>query len=311
MARPLSVAIVGARTVRQGTGPWFAKHFAAAGADVCGILGTSINSAAAAQDELQQRFGLTVPAHASWDEMLAACHPDMVAIATPADTHRDYLWKAHAAGIPVFVEKPFIWDEQRDNVSDTQELVAAFESARLPLYINTQWLETLDTFQQLYPECDLQGISSFEMLLSPTSSGPNMVIDALPHAWSMLLKLAGPGELRTLARTHTADSELTLAGEFEGHNGITRFSFEMKRCPEQPRPFGFSINGCRVDRVLDLEDYSMSFSAAGRCAPLRDPLAARIEKVLTLISQNAYNNALRQQVLETRLLKQSIEVSTA
>ena len=138
-----------------------------------------------------------------------------------------------------------------------------------------------------------------------------MVIDALPHAWNMLCHLAGPGELRSIEKTHAADGELTLAGEFEAHNGITRYSFEMKRCPEQPRPFAYSINGCRVDRVLDLGDYSMSFSAAGRCAPLRDPLAARINKVLTLISQNAYNNVLTQQVLETRLLKQSIEVLTA
>jgi hypothetical protein len=311
LARSLAVAIVGARTVRQGTGPWFAKHFAAAGADVCGILGTSNDSAASAQEELKQRFGLSVAAHTSWDEMLDECRPDMVAIATPANTHRDYLWKAHAAGIPVFVEKPFIWDSSRDNVADTEELVAVFESAKLPLYVNSQWLETLDTFQQLYPECDLQRIESFEMRLSPTSTGPNMIIDALPHAWSMLCHLAGPGELRSIERTHTAEGELTLAGEFAGHTGITRFSFGMKHCPEQPRPFAYSINGCRVDRILDLEGYAMSFSASGRSAPLRDPLAARIAKVLTLISQNAYNSALRQQVLETRLLKQSIEVSTA
>jgi len=311
MAKAVSVAIVGARTVRQGTGPWFAKHFAAAGADVCALLGTNADSANSAQQELHERFGLNIAAFCDWDKLLAEANPDLIAIASPADTHLEYLWKTHAAGKAAFVEKPFVWDSERDNVSDTQELVSAFENARLPVFVNTQWLDTLNTFRQLYPDCDMENISRFEMHLSPTSSGTDMLVDALPHAWSMLCHLAGAGEISRLETTASANNRLTLEGVYEGQQGATRFRFGMQSCAEQPRPFAYSINNCRVDREIDLADYSMSFRTDTDTAPLRDPLAARISRILTLIPQNAYNSVLPTQVLETRLLEQSIEAVNA
>ena len=85
----------------------------------------------------------------------------------------------------------------------------------------------------------------------------------------------------------------------------------MRHCPEQPRPFAYAINGNRVDRVIEQPSYAMSFRANGQDTPVRDPLAARIARILTLISENAYNSALDKQVLETQLLEQSIEVLSA
>ena len=149
------------------------------------------------------------------------------------------------------------------------------------------------------------------MHLSPTSTGSNMVVDALPHAWSMLCHLAGEGMLRSIHRVSAADGQLALAGEYEGPNGATEFLFELQHCPDQPRPFAFSINGCRVDRAIDPADYSISFTAGDRIVPLKDPLAARISRIINLVSHKTYNTGLRQQVLETQLLQQSIEVAKA
>ncbi|MGI9290741.1 MAG: Gfo/Idh/MocA family oxidoreductase, partial [Gammaproteobacteria bacterium] len=118
MTEPLTVAIIGARTVRQGTGPWFAKHFAAAGANVCALLGSSPDSAEQARQELAERFDIQAMAYSNWDDLLESSDPDLIAIATPADTHREFLWKAHTANKPVFVEKPFVWDSARNNHAD-------------------------------------------------------------------------------------------------------------------------------------------------------------------------------------------------
>ncbi|MGI9289689.1 MAG: hypothetical protein ACR2QG_00270, partial [Gammaproteobacteria bacterium] len=150
-----------------------------------------------------------------------------------------------------------------------------------------------------------------DMQLSPVSLGAEMLVDALPHAWSMLVHLAGEGAASKLTCSETGPDSIQVAGTYEGERAVTRFSFDMQHCPEQPRPFAYSINGHRVDRIIEPASYAMSFNGNDVTTPIRDPLAARIERIVTLVSENAYNSDLDKQVLETQLLEKSIEVLSA
>ena len=76
---------------------------------------------------------------------------------------------------------------------------------------------------------------------------------------------------------------------------------------KQPRSFSYAINGDLVERQLDVDGYTMSFRAKNEDFSLRDPMKARIGKILTLIEKKSYNVSLRRIISETELLNQSIK----
>jgi len=303
----LKIALIGARCKRQGTGPWFAKHFTTLGASLSGIMGTCIESALQASAELEQRFGIVTTAYSDWESLIKGAQPDLLVIASPAATHRSYLQHAIDSALPVFVEKPFVWEDGRDNVQDTRELVQQFEKKKIPLFVNTQWLESLEEFQVIYPHCDLNHVTTFEMNLSPTSKGVDMIVDALPHAWSMLYELVGEGEIEEIKAVFSGEKSLKISGFYHHEKAMTEFHFTMKTQSQQPRSFSYAINGNLVERIVDLSSYMMSFKAKNGIFPLRDPMEARIRKILTLIEKKSYNDAHRRIIVETELLNQSIK----
>jgi len=64
-----------------------------------------------------RRFG--VPVFADFDAMVAAGRPDVIAVATPPDTHADYCLRALGAGAHVICEKPFVASlDEADRVLD-------------------------------------------------------------------------------------------------------------------------------------------------------------------------------------------------
>jgi predicted dehydrogenase len=303
----IRVAIVGARCQRHGTGPWFAKHFSEAGALITGVLGRSDESAALAQKELKERFGIDTRGHSDWQEFLEKSRPDLLVIATPAESHLGYLQKALEAKLPVMVEKPFVWQMGRDNLSDAREILTAFEAKNIPLIVNTQWLESLPDFKKIYPECDMQKVHHFEMTLSPSSKGAFMLVDALPHAFSLLLEIKGLGQLENLSVEKASEEKFKIAGVYTNDSGPCSFQIFLENCIEQPRPFSYKINDCEVKRVLDLERYAMSFSAKNALFPLIDPMILRVKKSLNLRDKNAYNGAFSKIIEETKLLEQSVK----
>jgi len=274
----MRVGIIGARKVRQGTGPYVARAFAAADAELVAVLGSSAASAASAAAELEPALGVELRPHACLQDFIAE-NLDVIAICSPVRAHEKALEAAAAAELHVLCEKPLIWrdEDSADPVGAGQRagtLAARFAAAGRLLGINAQWPFTLESFEALHPGVRAQPLESFQMRLSPIGCGPIMMVDAAPHLLSLLRAIAGPGRIeRIKLQIEREDlSHLDLHFDYQHETGSARVQFELVRCLEQPRPAWYEINGHRAERKVELPSYRMSFIDGARRVPVADPL---------------------------------------
>jgi predicted dehydrogenase len=169
------------------------------------------------------------------------------------------------------------------------------------LALNTQWPTTLPAWRALFPAvASTGGARRFEMLMSP-KGGPHgedatperLVVDAAPHALTMLRALVGGGRVEAARATRPADAgsgsaasgsaasggaasgraALDLTFTWRHAAGETEVLLRLRQCPDQPRPAGYGIDGAWVERRVALPEYAMSLvTRDGRSAPLTDPL---------------------------------------
>lgn len=287
------VAVIGARRKRQGTGEYIAREFARCGCEVRAIVGTSASTVEIARTALRERYGIDCAGFTSLAALLRSEPVDIVAVCSPADAHLAQLELAAKAGCHVFSEKPLWWSDQLGLCENadaevrkpTQRLLEQFLRHGRYLALNTQWPFTLDAFRQLHPQAGAGegAIEHFSMWLSPTSQGADMLVDSAPHLISMLQALAGPGTLEQVQmRYHEIldlgkRSALELSCIYAHQRGATRVLFKLARCPQLPRPAGYSVNGFGVERHVELPGYLLSFVSNGNTIPVRDPLAAAVE----------------------------------
>lgn len=271
------VGIVGARTRVQGIGPYVARAFAAAGCEVVAIVGTSRESVDEARADLSLRFGIEVTAHTDVGAMLEAESLDALAVCSPTAVHAEHLDTALQAGVHVLCEKPLWWsgpeEVSHDEVAvSVRSLAEGFLDRGRLLALNTQWPCTLPTYRALFPGVQEQGVQRFEMLLSPTSDGARMVVDAGPHLLSMLSALLGSGTLQHGSVQTPEAGRLHLKFIYQHAAGETEVMLRLHRCAEQPRPAGYGINGCWADREIEPISYSMALCTSGQRPERREPL---------------------------------------
>jgi predicted dehydrogenase len=268
--------IAGARSVRQGTGPFLAAAMAHAGATVAGVVGTSEQSARAAQDTLEQDWGLLVNPYDSITAAVSAEDADVVVVCTPWQFHREHLREVVAAGCHCLAEKPLLWPASEREVG---ELVRAFQQRGLLLQMVAQWPFSLQEFSQLHGPLS-SSIDNFTMRLSPISIGPHMIPDAAPHFISLLQALVGTGDCEEVKFLSKNPDELTLKCRYRHPGGSVQASLELKTVIARPRPAWIEINGLRAERSVELPEYRQFFTADGRQVELSDPMQAVAENFL-------------------------------
>lgn len=292
----LRAAVVGARSVRQGTGPYIARELRNAGCDVTAIVGTSPISVAQAKRRLAQSYGIDCRGYLSLSELLQHEPVDLVAITSPAPTHLELVREALHAGRHVLCEKPLWWPQARAASEYPAERIRQI-SAELAdqasrsgclLALNTQWPYTLRTFRQLHPATLVDGTapSRFEMWLSPTGQGPGMVADSASHLISMLQALAGGGEMEDIEITwgdHPGGAHLTLRFTYRHERGTLRTVLRLDRCAEAPRPAGYSIDGHPVERRVILPQYALFLEYNRTRIALHDPLADCVAEIVEAV----------------------------
>lgn len=271
---------------------------AAAGVEVCAIVGRTSESLGLAQAQLRERYGIEARGYTSLPELLEAESVDLVAICSPREAHLEQVRAALAAGCHVFCEKPFLWWEglESDPAGETalrevlDPLLAEFAERKLQLCLNTQWPFTLPGFDLLHPDARANPLRSFEMHLGPTRVGHEALVDSGSHPLSMLYALAGAscdGLENARVRFSTAErAAMTCTFEYQPPtSGAERVKVEVRLAqhPEPPRPAGYAINGFAVNRRIQLPDYSLSFEAQGRTQSLPDPLSAAVADFLVRI----------------------------
>ena len=272
------IGLVGARIARQGLGPYVARDLHAAGVEVACLLGTSERSVEEARAQLRER-GVEARGYTDANRMLRRESLDALAILSPAETHERYLRAALEAGLHVLCEKPLVWGGA-DPALRAREIVAEYRRAELLLAENCQWPFALDAFERLHPGVLDAGAGSFEMWLTPTSTGLRQLVDCLSHPLSLLQALA-PREVPRIEapvfrRLDSPGPGVSIEFEFHFNDSHLRCVVQLAKQDTFPRPAGFSINGARAERRIRLPEYSMQLSDGTSAVELDDPLTARL-----------------------------------
>jgi predicted dehydrogenase len=264
--------VIGARTSRQGTGPFIAAGLAAAGLPVTGIVGTSTPSVKQALADLYSNWELSPVGFTDLGRALEELRPLAVAVCSPWQYHAGQLAEVAAAGCHCLVEKPLAWPASAETVD---ALIAGFEHRGLLLQLVDQWPGSLREFCQLHGHLPAT-IDQFRMRLSPISLGPDMLTDSAPHFLGMLHALCGPGDCEDVQVVAGADARgdpgLQLTCRFSHERGSCRATLVLRTQVRRPRPAWYEINGLRVDREVELPGYRQYLVSAGKRVPLADPM---------------------------------------
>jgi Oxidoreductase family, NAD-binding Rossmann fold len=281
----VKLALIGARRVRQGLGPFVARFLAEEGARVTAFLGTSADSVEAGGRELRQQAGIDAVGYTDLERMLAGEDLDALVILSPAETHGRYLRAALEAGLHVLCEKPLLFGGEH-TADQVAELASAFRTRGLLLAENCQWPHVLPAFRALHG--DPGPIQDFAMGLTPDSAGARMIADALPHPLSVAQALlpstdARLEDLRFSNRDPQAQ-HLTIGARYATPDGGFRFEVQLIRGASLPREASLTINGRVARRRVRLEDYALFLVDGSREVGLNDPLRALLRQFLANLS---------------------------
>lgn len=265
------IVLVGARSHRQGTGPFIAAGLATAGARIKAIVGTSRTTVEQARTDLQQNWNIDSTGYTDLQQALDCEQPQAVAICSPWRFHAEQLQQVAEAGCHCLVEKPLAWPA---TAAEVEQLLQGFVQRGLLLQMVSQWPTTLDAFSALHDK-PAGPVREFSMRLSPISLGPDMITDAAPHFISMLQALVGNGEFSAcrLAGERKADSgQLRLDADYRHAAGLTRASLLLETCEQRPRPAWYQVDELRADRAVELPEYQQYLVSGERRVPLQDPM---------------------------------------
>src|SRR5688572_24172550 len=124
---------------------------------------------------------------------------DVVYIATPPSSHKQYTLMAAKAGKPVYVEKPMAL-----NFAECQEMIAACKTAGVPLFV-AYYRRALPRFLKIKELVDSEAIGQVRFVsvtLHEPASKENVDAAALP--WRVVPEISGGGLFVDLA-SHTLD----------------------------------------------------------------------------------------------------------
>lgn len=308
-ASDLSVAVIGARRVRQGTGPFLALQAASAGAKVVGVLGTRAASAREAVEFLMEH-GLRPMPYTDHEEMLQELQPDVVIIASPLGTHRAWLSAALGEGAHVYCEKPLTAAPP----AASEKLIRAFAAHNLVIAENCQWPQVLLAFRKLHPQADLSKVSRFRMLMAPPMRGLARWGEVLSHPLSLIQTVApGPAELHDIRFTENApdavDSRLHFT--YQTLDRVLDCEVMLEDLNVYPRPAEFAFDDFLCRRQVRESDYRMEFvDGKEGCVPqcVGDPMENALHDFLrsVLEARQAVKAPMDENLLRRQYLLESL-----
>jgi hypothetical protein len=259
------VGLIGARRVRQGLGPYVARHLRELGAEVPCFLGTRPETIAETERALGAR------GYADLGELLAREKPDALAILSPAETHERYLEAALEARVHVLCEKPLLWEGDAP-AERAAALCARFSEACLLLRESCQWPYTLPAYRALHP--GVGPIRSFAMRLSPSSDDPRVMLgDSLSHPLSLLQALtegAAASVERVALLAQPGRVELRFA--YRAPTYEVACEVRLRTTERPPREAAYAVNGHWAEREIRPSDYAFRFRDGAREVAVPDPL---------------------------------------
>ena len=281
----MKTAIIGAGRNKSGIGQYIGKYFQKNGASVISVLGTTEKTARKASSILTQ-YGIHAAYYTDFNRMMKGERPDTVVIASPAQTHYDYLIKCVKEGMHIFCEKPFVWQDNSDiNIMSLLENI--FETAErndLKIAMNSQWPFSLSYYEQLCGPVHSQRLDTFFIRLSPVVSGKQMILESVPHALSILYTILGEGQIANL--NIQGDKEKIIIGfHYIFTAGYCEVMIELVRTILPPRSFSYGFNGKIIHRMVDLDTYDIFFKYSDKTLMIKDPLELSVQNFISAVKE--------------------------
>ncbi|BBM81855.1 Gfo/Idh/MocA family oxidoreductase [Candidatus Uabimicrobium amorphum] len=270
----LKAVVCGARRARQGIGEYVCKYLHLAGVDICGVVSSSPQTKSITVEHLQNKYGIMCRGYIDLEQAIISEDPDIVVICTPFRTHGAMLKTVAKYNKHCLCDKPLLWDD----VQDVEDILAGFSGKFVDTI--TQWPFTLENFFTLYPQVKEKPVETFSMLMCPISIGREMVLDAMPHVFSMLYSLVGKGDIKK-TECLFSEKEKCLQLEFVyGHQYETKVKCTLIQLEEQPKPAKYTINNYEVSRHVEASNYQIYFWGNGRKIKVVDPLQSLIQNFI-------------------------------
>ncbi|MBN2752891.1 MAG: Gfo/Idh/MocA family oxidoreductase [Rhodospirillaceae bacterium] len=237
--KDISSGIVGAR----GIGAVHLRELVAAGSGTLNIVGQTLENTRATALRLSQTYNIPVGALASVAKLGAVS--DFVSVCSPNALHLEHAHILLAKGCYVFVEKPFFWMNglTRRRVDDlTHEL---FDQADGRLCVNYPTAHFAAPFIATCGRPQKLTDFWFRYQTRGNYAGPDIAVDLLPHAFSLLLEFTEGAQVKNLS---VQEKEGTWVGTFQ--MGDTRCVFEFVQAPQATMTdLSFAINGQTAQRI--------------------------------------------------------------
>jgi predicted dehydrogenase len=255
----LRIAVVGARRVRNGTGPYLAREAKSLGGEVVSVLGTRPSTTEQACRELSH-LGMNPEPFTHFTPMLEETHPDVLLVASPAGTHRPWLEAAADAGLHVLCEKPLLalFDESG------KELIYRFAADGKVLAENCQWPFTFGSFRELHPGFDPSTASQFRMLMAPSDRGRTRWLETLSHPLSLLQHVFhGPAEIDQIRYEEASPSapDSRLHFRFTVFQHAVDCEVVLEDTGQLPRPAEFAFDDYVCRRRIEPPNYQFFFDS--------------------------------------------------
>jgi hypothetical protein len=280
MASPdlnLRVAILGA----SGIGEVHARIMHSLGVQVVGILGSTNSSAELIAEKLNSKYGFSPAPYSDLEALLVNEKPEAISICTPPEHHFLQLKSAFERNLPVFCEKPLLWEENITSAKLESQLDELKNYPEAILLVNTSNSTFLDSIKD---EID-QTIPCKSFYFKFHTQGPyqkrEIAVDLLPHGLSFLIKLLGSCETSSFSEEyniHNYKCQFTY--------GICKVVFDFQENPIGDKALSFAINGRSFSRIQQGQGASYSVFLKdhldGKKIKVEDPFQIYISKFLDI-----------------------------
>ena len=299
--RFMKTAVIGAGRNRNGIGKYISNYLHKNGATVVSVLGSTKETAMSAAKGLQE-FGIISESYADLDKMLTLEQPDAVVIASPSETHVDYLTKCIDYGVHIFCEKPFVIPNSGMPHDRLEALFQTAEKKGLILAMNAQWPFSLPYYEKLCGPIKKESLKKFTIRLSPSCSGKEMIPDAVPHALSILYHTCGDGQLKNLSIDMLNEDHMEISFQYHHSEGEIESLITLVKEESQPRSFNFGFNDAIVTRTIDTDTYALSFQHGSHVLGIPDPLEMSVQDFLSAVKGSHNPSVGRDAILKTQYL---------
>lgn len=278
----MKIAIVGAGRNRNGIGEYIAKYFHQNGVSVTAVIATTEANAKKASSVLKT-YGIDAAPYSDFEKMSKNEQPDFVAIASPSETHYEYILKSIEAGAHVFCEKPFIFSKENNLSAKLDSIFEAAEKKNIKIAMNSQWPFSIPFYEQVSGPVDMQKIETFFIKMSPLCFGKDMIPEAVPHALSILYHLCGDGRVEGI-EIKSSEKDMTIEFVYRAKSIFCKVQIIFESKKDQPRDFLFGFNGQVVKRFLDMDAYDMYFCCNDKKLKIIDPLELSVKNFISAVN---------------------------